>query len=72
MVQKIRESKQSFHGKLADKLSSGTLSSKDWWSTLKSFIKKEIESNIPQIEHNDIIYTDELDKANILIVGEPR
>ena len=62
----IRDSKQSFHGKLADKLSSGTLSSKDWWSTEKSFINPESKSNIPPIENNDIIYTDELDKANIL------
>ena len=34
----IRDSKQSHYDKIANKLKSTTLSSKDWWSTLKSFI----------------------------------
>ena len=34
----IRYSKQSHYDKIANKLKSTTLSSKDWWSTLKSFI----------------------------------
>ena len=66
VVHMIREAKQSFHDKLANKLSSGTLTSKDWWSTLKYFIRPESKSTIPPIEHNDNIYTDEHDKANIL------
>ena len=66
MVHLIREAKQSFHDKLASKLSSGTLASKDWWSTLKYFIRPESKSTVPPIEHNDNIYTDEHDKANIL------
>ena len=62
----IREAKQSFHDKLANKLSSGTFTAKDWWTTLKYFIWPESKSTIPPIEHNDNIYTDEHDKANIL------
>ena len=66
VIQMIREAKQLFHDKLADKLSSGSLSSKDWWPTLKFFITPDSKSTIPPIEHNDVIYTDESDKANIL------
>ena len=66
VIQMIREAKQLFHDKLADKLSSGSLSSKDWWPTLKFFITPDSKSTIPPIEHNDVIYTNESDKANIL------
>ena len=66
MVHIIRAAKQSFHDKLANKLSSGILASKDWWSTLKYLIRPESKSIISQIEHNNNIYTDEHNKANIL------
>ena len=51
---------------IAVKLISKSLSSKDWWSTLKSFITTTNKTCIPSIEYNDIIFSSEHDKANIL------
>ncbi|MCG7868583.1 MAG: endonuclease/exonuclease/phosphatase family protein [Candidatus Thiodiazotropha taylori] len=62
----IRDSKKSYYDKLADRLKSSTLSTKDWWSTLKGFINPNSNSSIPPLEHDNKIYTDECDKANIL------
>ena len=36
----IRESKKAFHDNLANKLKSDSLSSKQWWTILKSFISR--------------------------------
>ena len=63
----LRNSKKSYCDKLADRLKSSTLSSNDWWSTLKSFINPNSNSSIPPLEHDNKIYTNESDKANILI-----
>ena len=62
----FRESKQSFCEKLADKTLFWHLSSKDWRSTHKSFILPETQSSITPLEVNNIIHTDERDKANVL------
>ncbi|MCG7870185.1 MAG: hypothetical protein JAY74_27935 [Candidatus Thiodiazotropha taylori] len=62
----IRDSKKSFYDKLADKLKSSTITTKDWWSTLKTFINPSSSSTIPPLEYDNNIYTDESDKANIL------
>ena len=62
----IRDSKQSFYDKIADKLKCETLSSKDWWSTLKTVIAPNSKSIIPPLTYNDHIYSDERDRANIL------
>ena len=51
---------------IAVKLISKSLSSKDWWSTLKSFITTTNKTCIPSIEYNGIIFSSEHDKANIL------
>ena len=61
----IRISKDQFYDKIAGKLKSETLSSKDWWATLKTFISPNSNSAIPPLETNGIICTDELEKANI-------
>lgn len=66
VIKLIRESKQSFYDKLKDKLASDKLSAKDWWATLKFFISPNSKSTVPSLEYNDEIYTDELDKANLL------
>ncbi|MEW8545351.1 MAG: reverse transcriptase domain-containing protein, partial [Candidatus Thiodiazotropha sp.] len=66
VVQNIRDSKKSFYDKIAAKLTSETLSSKDWWSTLKTFISPNYKTAIPPLTFNDDIYTEEIDKANIL------
>ena len=66
VIKLIRDSKQLHYDKIAEKLKSKTLSTKDWWSTLKSFIIPCTKSSIPPLEVNNDIYTDESDKANLL------
>ena len=61
----IRNSKKSYYNKLADRLKSSTLSTKDWWSTLKSFINSNSNSSIPPLEYDNKVYTNKSDKANI-------
>ena len=61
----IRNSKQQFYDNIAGKLKSKSLSSKDWWSTLKTFISPNLNSVIPPIESEGIIYTDDFEKANL-------
>ena len=51
---------------LQTKLNSESLTTKDWWSTLKHFISPNIKTTIPPLEVDNYIYTDERDKANIL------
>ena len=62
----LRDSETSFNEKLAEKLKSESLTTKDWWSTLKHFISPNIKTTIPPLEFDNYIYTDEHDKANIL------
>ena len=50
---------------MAEKLQSKSLSPKDWRSTLKSFIKPTFSSNIPTLEANGHIVTDDYEKANV-------
>ena len=61
----IRNSKQQFYDNIAEKLKSKSLYSKDWWSTLKTFISPNLNSAIPPIESEGIIYTDDFEKANL-------
>ena len=65
-TQAIRDAKQMLYDNIAAKLTSKSLSSKDWWSTLKSCITTTSKTCIPPIEHNGTIYSSEHDKANIL------
>ena len=65
-ISEIRSSKKSFYDTIAAKLSSSTLSPKDWWTTLKSFIRPNSTTSVPPLSLSGIIYTDETDKANIL------
>ena len=53
----------------ANKLSSSTLSTKDWLFTLKSFILSETKSSISPLEVNTMIQTGAYDKANIHVLG---
>ena len=62
----IRESKQSLKDKIANKLKSGTLSSRDWWRTLKSVIAPNSNRAIPPLDKDGNVYADDTDKANIL------
>ena len=65
VVTMIRDSKKAYYEKLAEKLKSNSLSTKDWWSTLKTFITPNSNSSIPPLEYDNTIYSDETDKANI-------
>ena len=58
--------KSFFYDKIADKLKAETLTAKDLWSTLKTVISPNSKSSIPALESNDIIYTNDRDKANKL------
>ena len=62
----IRNCKQQHTNKITQKLKSENLSSKDWWSTLKAFISPHTHSDIPPLESNGNVYTNEIDKANLL------
>ena len=62
----IRESKKSYNKSLSDKLKSESLSSKQWWTVLKTFISQNNSSCIPPLEKDGVIYSEETDKANLL------
>ena len=62
----IRDSKQNMYTKISKKLKSDSLSSEDWWKTLKAFISPLTRSELPPLGLNGTIYTDDADKANIL------
>ena len=62
----IRDSKSSFHKSIADKLTSGSISSRDWWPTLKYFISPKSSSTTPPLDKNGSIYVDEFEKAQLL------
>ena len=66
VINLIRDSKQSHKDKIANKLRSGTLSSMDWWRTLKSVIAPNSKSSIPPLEKDGILIVDDVDKANVL------
>lgn len=51
--------------KLTEKLKSTDLNQKDWWRSLKYFVTPEQPSTLPPLYKDDIIYTNEYDKANI-------
>ena len=63
----LRSSKKTYFDNLANKLtSSHNLSSKDCWKTLKSFLSTQDKASPPSLKENDIIYTDDKEKANLL------
>ena len=65
VVDLIRSSKKQYFDGIAEKLKSKTLSPKDWWATLKTFITPTFSSNIPPLENNGHIITNEYEKANV-------
>ena len=62
----IRESKNAFHDNIANKLKSDSLSSKQWWTILKAFISPYSKLPIPPLEVDGVVYSDEMEKANVL------
>ena len=65
-IAEIRKSKKSEVDKLAAKLSNNDIGPKDWWKTLKHFIKPEQSTSIPPLLNDDTILTDETEKASLL------
>ena len=43
------------------------LGPKDWWKTLKQFIKPTSTSHIPPVSKQGVIYSDNEDKAELMI-----
>ena len=66
VVTAIRQSKKSLLDNLANKLKNNTLTSRDWWTTLKSFISPDNKSSIPPLDQDGTIYSEDFDKANVL------
>ena len=62
----IRKSKTKFYDDIAEKLKSDSLTSKDWWTTLKFFISPKASSTIPPLAINGCIFNDDHDKARVL------
>ena len=57
---------QQYFNQLSDKLNSENLSPKDWWPILKSFKSPSLNSSIPALEKDRLIFADKTDKANVL------
>ena len=62
----MRKPKKEFIDSLEYKLKNTNLSSKDYWKTLRSFIKPTQNTSISPLFHDDICYSENSDKANIL------
>ena len=66
VITQIRLSKQQYLDQLSNKLKTKPLSSKDWWSTLKTFISLSSKTSVPTLEKDGRVYNDDTDKANLL------
>ena len=66
VTNEIRKSKKEQIDKLTENINNNAKCSKDWWKTLKAFIKPNQTSSIPPLNVNGDIYSDNTDKATIL------
>ena len=66
VINVIRESKRNCNEIVVNKLKSNTISSRDWWTTLKTVIAPNASISIPLLQNNDSVSHDDLDKANII------
>ena len=66
VTSEIRKSKQYQIDKLADRLVNSETGQKNWWRTLKHFIKPEQTNAIPPLSKDGTIYSDDIDKVNVL------
>ena len=62
----VRPSVIIHNDNIANKVKSDSLSSKQWWTILKSFISPYSKSSIPPLEVDGVVYSDEMEKANVL------
>ena len=65
----LKQSLKNIKNKVADKLKSYTLSSKDCWGTLKSVIDPNSKSSVPPLEKDGIVIDDDLEKVNVLMIS---
>ena len=65
VTKEIRKSKKEQTDRLADNLKNNTDAPRDWWKTLKTFIKPSQRVLIPPLEKDGCIYSDSKDKADI-------
>ena len=65
-IAEIRKSKQLETDKLAAKLRNNDIGPRDWWKTLKHFIKPEKSTSLPPLYNDDTVFTEEIDKATLL------
>ena len=66
MTSEVRKSKRLQTDKLADNLKNQSYGQNNWWKTLKKFIKPSQNTSIPPLQHNDEVFSDDQDKADIL------
>ena len=66
VTSEIRKSKHNQTHKLAQKLANDASGPKDWWKTLKKFIKPGQCSSLSPLTKNGDIYSEDMDKANLL------
>ena len=62
----VRKSKKYRRIKLLKKINNYEVGPKDWWKTLKHFIKPCSNSVIPPLSKENIIYSEEKEKLEIL------
>ena len=65
VTSELRKSKQNQIDKLSERLVNSETGQKDWWKTLKGFIKPDLTNSIPPLSKDDKIYSDDNDKASI-------
>ena len=63
----VRKAKYDYYCKLDEKLNTIN-NSKMWWKLVNKYLKKEgrNDKSFPPLHHNDTVYDDVYDKANIL------
>ena len=66
VISAIRQSTQDYLNQLSNKLQSVTLSSKDWWTSLKAFLSPSTNSSVPTLEKDSCVFSDDTEKANLL------
>ena len=64
-TKEIRKSKKDVINKLTEKLENQNTGPKDWWKTLKHFIKPDQTNTIPPLHKDGQTYSDDIDKANM-------
>ena len=64
----IRKSKANYFESMAQRLKSNSLSSRDWWKVLKSFINTSSSSGIPPLQNpiDGTLVSEDLQKATLL------